>query len=53
MFTEIARAIAPWNPALMGVNVVIGLVCMIELWMMRKWAVYVYTAFAAVNQVSC
>jgi hypothetical protein len=51
IFSETARGIAPWYPALLGVSSVIGLACMIGLWMMRKWAVYTYTAFAAVNQV--
>jgi hypothetical protein len=51
IFSDTARSIAPWYPALRGFSAVIGLVCTIGLWMMRKWAVYTYTAFAAVNQV--
>jgi hypothetical protein len=51
IFTDAVRSIAPWYPALLGVSAVIGLGCTIGLWMMRKWAVYTYTAFAAINQV--
>jgi hypothetical protein len=51
IFSVTARSIAPWYPPLVGVGAVIGLVCMIGLWVMRKWAVYAYTAFAAINQV--
>jgi len=26
-------------------------VCMVGLWMMKKWGAYVYTGFAALNQI--
>src|SRR5262249_10410554 len=51
IFSETTRGIASWYPALLAVSAVIGLACTVGLWMMRKWAVYAYTAFAAVNQV--
>jgi hypothetical protein len=50
-FMEVMHSLPPWYPYLPGVSAVIGLACMIGLWMMRKWAVYTYTAFAAINQV--
>ena len=50
-FTEVMHSLPPWYPWLLGVSAVIGLACMVGLWMMRKWAVYTYTAFAAINQV--
>jgi hypothetical protein len=50
-FMDVMRALPPWYPVLLGVSAVIGLACMIGLWMMQKWAVYAYTAFAAINQV--
>jgi len=50
-FMEVMHSLPPWYPYLLGVSAVIGLACMIGLWMMRKWAVYTYTAFAAINQV--
>ena len=51
IFSDVASAIGAWYPPLLAVSCVIGLVCTIGLWMMRKWAVYTYTAFAALNQV--
>jgi hypothetical protein len=46
-----AAAVAPWYPLLLGVSGIVGLVCLIGLWMMRRWAVYAYTGFAVINQV--
>jgi hypothetical protein len=51
IFSQTASGIGPWYPPLLAVSAAIGLACMIGLWMMRKWAVYTYTAFAAINQV--
>jgi hypothetical protein len=51
IFSETARSIGPWYPPLLAGSAVIGLACTVGLWMMRKWAVYAYTAFAAINQV--
>jgi len=51
IFSEIARSIGGWYPPLLAISALIGLACTIGLWMMRKWAVYVYTAFAALNQL--
>jgi len=51
LFSSVVQSIAPWYPPLLAVSAVIGLACMVGLWMMRKWAVYTYTAFFLVNQV--
>jgi len=45
-----ASQIAPGYPALLGISSAIGAACFVGLWLMRKWAVYVYTAFAVINQ---
>jgi hypothetical protein len=50
MLSDAASSIAPWYPPALGVSALIGLTCMIGLWMMRKWAVYAYTAFFAITQ---
>ena len=50
-FSDVMRTLPSWYPALLGVSAVIGLACMIGLWMMQKWAVYTYTAFTAIGQV--
>jgi hypothetical protein len=44
-------SLPPWYPVLLGISTVIGLACLIGLWMMRKWAVYTYTGLSATNQV--
>jgi hypothetical protein len=51
LFSNAVSSLPPWYPALLGISGVIGLACMIGLWMMRKWAVYTYTGFAVLNQV--
>lgn len=50
-FTDVMRTLPPWYPVFLGVGSVIGLACMVGLWMMQKWAVYTYTAFMVINQV--
>ncbi|MEY2498614.1 MAG: hypothetical protein QOD12_2170 [Verrucomicrobiota bacterium] len=51
IFSNVASAVGGWYPPYLGLSAVIGLVCMIGLWQMRKWAVFLYTAFCVVNQV--
>ena len=51
IFSEAARGIGPWYPPYLGFTTVVGLICMIGLWKMKKWAVFLYTAIVAVNQV--
>jgi hypothetical protein len=50
IFSQSARDIGAWYPPLLAFSAVVGFVCMIGLWKMRKWAVYAYTAFFVVNQ---
>jgi len=50
-FLDVMSTLPPWYPAFLGLGAVVGLACMIGLWMMQKWAVYTYTAFAVINQV--
>jgi len=51
IFSDMARSIGAWYPPCLAISAVIGLVCMIGLWMMKKWSIILYTAFVAVNQV--
>lgn len=46
-----AAAVAPWYPLFLGVSGIVGLACLVGLWMMRKRAVYAYAAFAVINQL--
>ena len=51
MFSEAARALPSWYTPYLAFSVLIGLACTGGLWMMQKWAVYTFIAFALVNQV--
>ncbi|MCJ7546724.1 MAG: hypothetical protein MUP30_07870 [Deltaproteobacteria bacterium] len=51
IFSSIARQIGAWYPPYLAFSVVVGLVCMVGLWMMKKWAAYAYTGFVGINQV--
>jgi uncharacterized membrane protein (DUF2068 family) len=51
IFSDISRSIGAWYPPYLAFGAVIGLICMIGLWMMKKWSIIVYTAFFVVNQV--
>ena len=46
-----AHKIGAWYPPYSAFSVVLVLVCMVGLWKMRKWAVYVYTGFCVINQL--
>jgi hypothetical protein len=52
VFSSVAAGIAPWYPPYLAVSIVIGLGCMVGLWLMRKLAAYAYAAFVALNQVT-
>jgi hypothetical protein len=51
IFSSIAQQVGSWYPPYLGFSAVMGLACMVGLWMMRKWAVYTYIGFVALNQV--
>ncbi|MCL7422462.1 MAG: hypothetical protein M8364_16350 [Methylobacter sp.] len=51
IFSPVAQQIGSWYPIYIGLTSLIGLVCMIGLWMMKKWAVYTYTGLVALNQI--
>ena len=51
LFLPTTWRIAPWYTPYLGVAAGIGLVCMLGLWRLKRWAVVAYTAFATINQV--
>ena len=51
IFSDLARRVGDWYPPYLGFSAVLGLICMIGLWQMKKWAVYVYTGMVVLNQV--
>jgi hypothetical protein len=51
IFTDIARNIGAWYPPYLAFSAVVGFACMVGLWKMRRWAVFTYTGFVALNQI--
>lgn len=51
ILSQAARDVGAWYPAYLAANTAIGAVSFIGLWTMRKWAVYLYTAMGALNQI--
>ena len=51
IFTDIARNIGAWYPPYLAFSAVVGFVCIVGLWKMRRWAVFSYTGFVALNQI--
>jgi hypothetical protein len=51
IFSSTASAVGSWYPAFLGLSAAVGLVCMIGLWKMKKWAVFLYTALLVVSQI--
>ena len=51
IFTDAARRIGAWYPPALAFSAVVGLICMVGLWQMRRWAVFTYAAFCVLNQI--
>jgi glycerol-3-phosphate acyltransferase PlsY len=52
IFSEAARSIGTWYPPYLAFGAVVGLACTVGFWLMRKWAVYLYTALVVLNQIA-
>ncbi len=50
IFSSAAKLVGDWYPPYLAFSGAVGLVCMVGLWMMKKWAAYTYTAFVVLNQ---
>ena len=51
IFSDIAGKVGNWYPPYLGLSCIIGFVCMVGLWKMKKWASYTYTGFVGLNQI--
>jgi len=51
LFSEAARAIGAWYRPCLALSGIIGAVCTVGFWLMRRWALYLYTAMFVVNQI--
>jgi hypothetical protein len=51
IFSDVARAIGAWYPPFLAIATIVGAICTVGFWLMKKWSVYLYTAMFVVNQV--
>jgi hypothetical protein len=51
IFSEVARLIGAWYPPYLALSAVIGAACTVGFWLMRRWALYLYTAMLVINQI--
>ena len=51
IFSDTAASIGSWYPPYLGLSAILGFVCMVGLWQMKKWAVYLYITVVLLNQV--
>ena len=51
VFMDISRSIGAWYPPYLAVCIILGLICFIGLWKMKKWSAIAYAIFVAINQV--
>jgi hypothetical protein len=51
IFLEAARSIGAWYPPFLALSCLVGCLCLVGLWKMRRWAVFTYAAFCAFNQI--
>ena len=51
IFSDISKSIGAWYPPYLAFAAIVGLICMIGLWKMKKWSVITYTTFVGINQI--
>ncbi|MDK9707026.1 MAG: hypothetical protein OEL83_08245 [Desulforhopalus sp.] len=51
VFSTVAREIGFWYPPYLAIVGVVGLICNIGFWKMKKWGFYSYVLFVALNQI--
>ena len=51
IFSSNARQIGSWYPPYLALGVIIGLLSMVGLWTMKKWAAFLYIGFVILNQI--
>jgi len=51
IFSPMIRQFGTWYPPFLALSTLIGLVCMVGLWQMKRWAVYTYIGMVVVSTV--
>jgi hypothetical protein len=51
IFSDAAKSISSWYQPFLALSTIIGLVNMVGLWMMKKWAAVLYISMTVINQI--
>jgi glycerol-3-phosphate acyltransferase PlsY len=49
--SEAAASIGAWYPPFLALSGAVGAACTVGFWLMRRWAVYLYTGFLCLTQI--
>ena len=50
-FLPLASKFGAWYPYQLAFSAVVGFICSIGFWKMKKWSVILYVAFCVLNQI--
>lgn len=51
IFSGAAAMIGAWYPPYLVFSALIGAACTVGFWLMRRWALYLYTAMVVITQI--
>ena len=51
IFSEAAASIGAWYPPFLAASAAVGAACTVGFWLMRRWAVYLYTGVLCLSQI--
>jgi hypothetical protein len=51
IFSEAAASIGAWYPPFLAASAAVGAACTVGFWLMRRWAVYLYTGGLCLSQI--
>ena len=51
IFSEASASIGAWYPLFLAASAAVGAACTVGFWLMRRWAVYLYTGVLCLSQI--
>ena len=51
IFSEASASIGAWYPPFLAASAAVGAACTVGFWLMRRWAVYLYTGVLCLSQI--
>jgi hypothetical protein len=51
IFSEAAASIGAWYPPFLAASAAVGAACTVGFWLIRRWAVYLYTGLLCLSQI--